>query len=329
MILKPFELENHLNKKIFLFYGENNGQKEEIINKFFKKNHQDSTYNYSEKEIFLNLDNFYNQINSQSFFENKKLIIINYVSEKIKDEILNLINKNIQDITIILISGILEKKSKIRNLFEKEKNLIIIPFYKDDDKTLSNITRIFFKERKISVSQEAINIISQKASGDRKNLKNELEKIENFLGSKKKLNTEDVLRLTNLFENHSIKDLVNNCLAKKRRDTLKIINENIFVLEDCIIIIRSMLIAANRLLKLLKMKKEILNIEQLLTSFRPPIFWKEKPILKEQINNWEEKSIKNLIFKIDHIELMIKKNPNIGLNIVLDFLIEQSSSTNN
>lgn len=329
MILKPFELENHLNKKIFLFYGENNGQKEEIINKFFKKNHQNSTYNYSEKEIFLNLDNFYNQINSQSFFENKKLIIINYVSEKIKDEILNLINKNIQDITIILISGILEKKSKIRNLFEKEKNLIIIPFYKDDDKTLSNITRIFFKERKISVSQEAINIISQKASGDRKNLKNELEKIENFLGSKKKLNTEDVLRLTNLFENHSIKDLVNNCLAKKRRDTLKIINENIFVLEDCIIIIRSMLIAANRLLKLLKMKKEILNIEQLLTSFRPPIFWKEKPILKEQINNWEEKSIKNLIFKIDHIELMIKKNPNIGLNIVLDFLIEQSSSTNN
>ncbi len=329
MILKPFELENHLNKKIFLFYGENNGQKEEIINKFFKKNHQNSTYNYSEKEIFLNLDNFYNQINSQSFFENKKLIIINYVSEKIKDEILNLINKNIQDITIILISGILEKKSKIRNLFEKEKNLIIIPFYKDDDKTLSNIARIFFKERKISVSQEAINIISQKASGDRKNLKNELEKIENFLGSKKKLNTEDVLRLTNLFENHSIKDLVNNCLAKKRRDTLKIINENIFVLEDCIIIIRSMLIAANRLLKLLKMKKEILNIEQLLTSFRPPIFWKEKPILKEQINNWEEKSIKNLIFKIDHIELMIKKNPNIGLNIVLDFLIEQSSSTNN
>ena len=209
MISKPFELKNHLDKKIFLLYGENDGQKEEVINKFFKEKHLNSTYNYSEKEIFLNLDNFYNQIYSQSFFEDKKLIIINYASEKIKDEILNLLSKDLQDITIILISGILEKKSKIRSTFEKEKNLVIVPFYKDDDKTLADITRRFFNERKISVSQETMNIIYQKSSGDRKNLKNELLKIENFLGSKKRLNIEDALKLTNLSENYSIKNLAN------------------------------------------------------------------------------------------------------------------------
>ena len=275
------------------------------------------------------MDNFYNQINSQSFFEDKKLIIINYVSEKIKDEILNLLNKKIQDVTIVLNSGILEKKSKIRSLFEKEKNLIIVPFYKDDNKTLGDLARVFFKDRKISVSQETINIISQKSSGDRKNLKNELEKIESFLGSKKTLNTEDALKLTNLFENYSIKDLVNNCLAKNKKNTLRIINENVFVMEDCIMIIRSMLIAANRLLKLIQKEKEIQNIDQLLTTFKPPIFWKEKPILKQQINNWKEESIKDLIYRIGHIELMIKKNTNIGLNIVLDFLIEQSSTASN
>lgn len=329
MILKPFELQNHLDKKIFLLYGENNGQKEEIINKFFKNRHTNSSYKYSEKEIFLNLDDFYNHINSQSFFEDKKLIIINNISEKFKDEILNLLQKDLQDITIILITGILEKKSKIRNLFEKEKDLAIIPFYKDDEKTLANIARIFFNERKISVSQETINIISQKAMGDRKNLNNELNKIENFLGSKRQLNIDDALKLTNLSENYSIKDLVNNCLAKNKKNTLKIINENVFVLEDCIIIIRSMLNSANRLLKLLQKKKEIPNIEQLLKSYKPPIFWKEKPILKEQINNWKEESIKELIYKIDRVELMIKKNTNISLNIVLDFLIEQSSTANN
>ena len=328
MISKPFELQNHLDKKIFLLYGENNGQKEEVINKFFKQRHLNSVYNYSEKEVFLNLENFYNQINSQSFFEDKKLIIINYVSEKFKEEILNLLNKNLEGLTIILITGILEKKSKIRNLFEKEKDLIIVPFYKDNDKTLADIARIFFNEREVSVSQETINIISQKASGDRKNLKNELEKIENFLGSKKKLNTEDALKLTNLSENYSIKDLVNNCLAKNQKGTLKIINENVFVLEDCISITRSILIAANRLLKLLQKKKEIPNLEQLLVSYKPPIFWKERPILKEQINNWSEESIKKLIYKTDHIELMIKKNNSIGLNIILDFLIEQSSKAN-
>ena len=149
------------------------------------------------------------------------------------------------------------------------------------------------------------------------------------MGSKKTLNTEDALKLTNLFENYSIKDLVNNCLAKNKKNTLRIINENVFVMEDCIMIIRSMLIAANRLLKLIQKEKEIQNIDQLLTTFKPPIFWKEKPILKQQINNWKEESIKDLIYRIDHIELMIKKNTNIGLNIVLDFLIEQSSTASN
>lgn len=329
MILKPFEIPNHLEKKIILLYGENRGQKEEIIDTFFKSKHSNSTYNYSEKEILLNLDNFYNKINTQSFFEDKKLIIIDSVSDKFKNETLNLLEKDLQDVTIILIAGILEKKSKLRSLFEKEKKIIIVPFYKDNDKTLSEIARKFFNEQKILVSQETINIISQKSSGDRKNLKNELKKIENFLGSKKKLNLEDVLKLTNLSENYNIKDLVNSCLAKNKKDTLRIINENIFAFEDCIIIIRSMFVAANRLLKLVQKRKEISDLDQLLTSYKPPIFWKEKPIIKQQINNWKEETIKNLIYKIDHIELMIKKNSNISLNIVLDFLIEQSTNANN
>ena len=329
MILKPFELQKNLDKKMFLFYGENHGQKEEIIFKFFKEKHPDSTYNYSEKEILSNLDNFYNQVNSQSFFEDKKLIIINSVSDKFKDETLNLLEKKLQDTTIILISGILEKKSKLRNIFEKEKNLVIIPFYKDNDKTLLEIARIFFNKRKISVSQETLNIISQKSSGDRKNLKNELEKIENFLGTRKILNFEDALKLTNLSENYSIKDLVNNCLAKNKKNTLRIINENVFGLEDCIIIVRSMFTAANRILKLLQKKKENPNLEQLLKSYKPPIFWKEKPIVIEQIKNWKEDTIKDLIYRINHIELLIKKNTNISLNIVLDFLIEQSTTTAN
>ena len=328
MILKPHEIKNYLNRKIFLLYGENSGYKEEIITHFFKKEYNKSTYKYSEKETLSNLDDFYNQINSKSFFEDKKLIIIDSVSEKFKEHVLNLLEKNLQDITIILIAGILEKKSKLRNIFEKDKNLVIIPFYKDNNQTLGEIVRVFFNQRKISVSQETINVISQKSSGDRKNLKNELEKIENFLGSKKKLNISDALKLTNLSENYNIKELVNNCLAKNKKDTLRIINENIFAFEDCIIIIRSMFTSAHRILKILKKKKEIPNIDQLLTSYKPPIFWKEKPIIRQQIINWKEETIKELIYKINDIELTIKKNNNIGLNIVLDFLIEQSSEAN-
>ena len=330
MIIKSHDIKNYFTKKsIFLFYGENDGLKDEIINNFFKKNHIDATFNYSEKDILNNLDNFYNQIKSKSFFDNKKLIIITDASDKIKEEIENLLELKLDDISIILVSKILEKKSKLRALFEKNNKLITIPFYKENYKTLGDLVKIFFKKKNILTSQETINIIIEKSSGDRKNLNNELEKIENFLGSNKKLSTVDVLKLTNLSENYSITELVNNCLAKNKKDTLKIINENNFSPEDCVIITRSMLYAAKRLLKLLEKKDKISNLEQLITSHKPPIFWKDKEIVKNQIKNWELGNIQDLIFKINEIELLIKKNTNIALNIILNFLIEECLSVSN
>ena len=330
MIIKSHDIKNYFTKKsIFLFYGENDGLKDEIINNFFKKNHIDATFNYSEKDILNNLDNFYNQIKSKSFFDNKKLIIITDASDKIKEEIENLLELKLDDISIILVSKILEKKSKLRALFEKNNKLITIPFYKENYKTLGDLVKIFFKKKNILTSQETINIIIEKSSGDRKNLNNELEKIENFLGSNKKLSTVDVLKLTNLSENYSITELVNNCLAKNKKDTLKIINENNFSPEDCVIITRSMLYAAKRLLKLLEKKDKISNLEQLITSHKPPIFWKDKEIVKNQIKNWELRNIQDLIFKINEIELLIKKNANTALNIILNFLIEECLSVSN
>jgi DNA polymerase-3 subunit delta len=330
MIIKSHDIKNYFTKKsIFLFYGENDGLKDEIINNFFKKNHIDATFNYSEKDILNNLDNFYNQIKSKSFFDNKKLIIITDASDKIKEEIENLLELKLDDISIILVSKILEKKSKLRALFEKNNKLITIPFYKENYKTLGDLVKIFFKKKNILTSQETINIIIEKSSGDRKNLNNELEKIENFLGSNKKLSTVDVLKLTNLSENYSITELVNNCLAKNKKDTLKIINENNFSPEDCVIITRSMLYAAKRLLKLLEKKDKISNLEQLITSHKPPIFWKDKEIVKNQIKNWKLGNIQDLIFKINEIELLIKKNTNTALNIILNFLIEECLSVSN
>ena len=330
MIIKSYEIKNYLNtNSIFLFYGENAGLKEEILESLFKKKYLGCIFRYSEKEILDNLDIFYNQINSESLFDNKKLIIITNASDKIKEDIENILIKQLKDITIVLISNLLQKKSKLRNLFEKEKDLVIVPFYKDNYRSLADITRNFFREREILSSQETINIIIEKASGDRKNLKNELIKIENFLGSKKKLSTQSVLKLTNLSENYSIQELVNNSLARNKKDTLKIINENNFSFEDCIIITRSMLYAANRLLKLIEKKNKTENLETLISSYRPPIFWKDKEMIKNQIKNWKLDNIKNLIFKINKIELVIKKNSTFALNIVLDFLVEECLVFNN
>jgi len=329
MIVKNFELKNFINKKnLFLIYGENEGLKEDLILEFSKDYSKENTFNYSEKEIFLNLENFYNNIFSQSFFEKKKLIIVNNASEKIKGEIELILTKNIEDITLIFLSNILEKKSRLRNLFEKDKNLICVAVYKDDHRVLFNLANSFFKSKKIDISTESINLIIERSSEDRKHLRNELKKIDCFIGNKKKIDINDLIKLTNLSENHSINKIVDMSLAKDTKQSLRALNENIFSADDIIIIIRSYLIKSKRLLKLTTELERNKNIDQVISASKPPIFWKDKDVVKKQLKIWNKESTIALIQNINEVELQLKKNAGSSLNILQNFIIEQSLKPN-
>jgi len=324
------EFKNYLSKyNLYLFYGENEGYKNEIIKNKFEILYTNQIYKYDEKEILESKNEFFNSILTKSFFEDKKLIIISRVSDKIKDIIEEITFKNIVDVTIVLSTNVLEKKSKLRNFFEKEKNTICIPFYADTNQILTNISLNFFKQNKISISQHTINLIVERSRGNRENLNNELEKINNYSKFGKKISTEDILKLTNLSENYNVSELTNNCLAKNIKKTAHILNENNFNSEDCILIIRTLLIKAKRLLKLQEEVKDNKNIEQVVTSFKPPIFWKDKDIVKQQINNWSLEKIKKMIININKTELLIKKNSINSLNILSDFILTQSKKLNN
>ena len=330
MIIKNFEVDkiNLKKNKFYLFYGENQGQKNDIVNSKFKKLFLDSTYQYDENEILNNQDNFFNKILSKSFFEKEKLIIINRSTDKIKDIIEEIINKKIEDLIIILNSNILEKKSKLRSFFERSKETICIAFYEDSNQTLTAITYDFFKKNKLSVSQESINLIVERSMGDRQNLKNELSKIENFIVNKKKIGIEEIAKLTNLAENYDISELIDNCLAKNKTKTIHILNENRHSLEDCIFIIRTFLIKSKRLLKLNKELEIKKNIENAISSHKPPIFWKDKEIIKQQLKNWSCKETENLIYRINETELLIKKNSQNSINILSNFIIEEATTVN-
>ena len=330
MIIKNYEIKKFLNKnQIFLIHGENEGLKEDIILEITSKYSKESITKYTEKDIQDNLDDFYNTILSQSFFEINKVILVNDVTDKLKNEIEIILDKNIKDVSIVLISKTLEKKSKLRNFFEKDKNLISIPVYKDDHRTLLNIANNFFKQKKIVISSESLNLIIERSSEDRKNLKNELYKIENFIGNKKKIDIKDLIKLTNLSENHSINKIVDLSLAKNTKQTLRALNENIFSAEDVIIIIRSYLIKSKRLLKLTEELEKNKNIDQVITTFKPPVFWKDKEIVKKQMRIWTKDKVKILIKNINDTELLLKKNTNLSINILKNFIIEQSSISNN
>ena len=331
MIIKFFEVEkvDLKTKQFFLLYGENQGLKNEIIEKKFKKNYSSNTYNYEENDILNNKENFFNTILSKSFFENEKLIIINRASDKLKEIVEEIIEKNITDLILVLNANILEKKSKLRSLFEKQKKTICVPFYADTNQTLIIVVNNFFKKSKIAISQQAINLMVERCRGDRQNLNNELQKVQSFIKNRSKIEIKDLLKLTNLAENYDVSELIDGCLAKNKKKTINILNENNYSLEDCILIIRTFLIKSKRLLKLSQSYIEKNNIDEVISSFKPPIFWKDKEIIKQQIKNWSHGNIENLIFKINEIELLIKKNSNNSINILSDFIIEQATNSNN
>ncbi len=324
MIVKYYELKkkNIENFKFFLLYGNNLGLIQEATEHILRPKLPEIVNKYEETEILKNIENFKEQIFNKSFFENEKLIILNRVSEKIVGLIEELIEKDITDLYFIILSKSLDKKSKLRNLFEKNKKTICIPFYEDTDQVLSQIVEKFMREKKISISRELINLIAEKARGDRINLKNELTKKENYTLKKKKLDITDIIKITNLSENYSVSELVDSCLSKNKTKILKILNENKYNSEDCIVILKTFLLKLKRLIKLqenLNIKNQ--NIDSVISSYKPPIFWKEKEIIKKQIRILNYRKTKELISKTSEIELMIKKNPQSSLNITTDFVI--------
>ena len=322
MIVKYFEINKikDLNNKLILLHGKNEGLKTQAIQQIFSK--EIRPLNYEEKEVIEGSSEFIESILNKSLFDSKKTIVIKRATDKIIKILDKIKDKNIED-TIIICSENLDKKSKLRTLFEKEKNYICVPFYPDNEQTLLKFAQNFLREKNISVSTSNINILVSKCNGERENLSNELNKIEFYSKNGREITSEVILKLSNLTENHNISVLIDNCLIKNEKKTIKILNENSFSNDDCILIIRTFISKSKKLLNLSKEFENNRNIDQTLSSARPPIFWKDKEITKKQIILWNSQSVKRLIYKLTEIELQIKKNYNNPINLITDFILNQ------
>ena len=250
MIIKSFEVEKikSIKKDLILIYGSNQGHKNQVIKELFEKLFKGKISRFDENEILNNYEEFISGLINKSLFEDYKLIIISRTSDKILKLVNEILERKIEKIKIIINSDNLEKKSKLRSLFEKEKELVCIPFYEDNDKSLSIIALNFFRQKNIKVSQEIINLLIGRSRGDRGNLINEPNKIENLSITKKNIDMEDITKLTNLSENYSVFELAENYLAKNKKQVSKILNENNFANDECILILRTILNRSKRLL---------------------------------------------------------------------------------
>ena len=329
MIIKTFQAKNLSSSDacFFLLYGENEGFKNQIIENI-QKNFKGNILKYDADDIINNPDIFFSELNNRSLFENRKTLIIYRASDKFFSVIESLLDKNYKDVKVIIISGALDKKSKLRNKFEKSKNLICIPFYSDDISTLSTIANNFFKKNRIPISQENINIIAERCRGDRKNLEVELLKVEGLVKKRNKITPDEVLKITNLAENYSYSELSDHCLNKNLKKISNILNENNYTHEDCIAIVRILLFKVKRLIALKENQVINKNIDSIISSYKPPIFWKDKELVKSQMKAWNLNDIRNLMYSLGELELLIKKEHLNAINILYDFIFSQTKTNN-
>jgi DNA polymerase-3 subunit delta len=330
MLIKSSELKSFKIQSInyYLFYGPNSGLIEETISKIFKPTFPKNIINYDETEILNNINGFREMVFNKSFFDDEKFIIINRASNKILTVIQELVESKITDLKVIIKAEALEKKSKLRSYFEKNKSTVITAFYEDNYQSLLLIISKIFRDKKINVSNEVINLIIERSKGNRVNINNELEKILTYTKDHNKISLDDVLKLTNLTENYNISELVDQNLSKNSKKTINILNENNLNTEENILILRTFLSKLKRLKKLKIDLEKNKNIEQVLSSTKPPIFWKEKEIVKQQLKVKNLSDIKFLIKKVNYLELIIKKNLQASNKILNNFILENLENSN-
>ena len=323
MIIKSYEINKiNLNKSnIILLYGKNEGLQNEIIEKNFIYSFKGEINKYDEVEFIGNYETIYSELLNKSLFNEKKLIIISRVGERVLKYIEELNDKDTKDFILVLKTSNLEKKSKLRTFFEKSKRLIAIPFYEDDTRTLTNIIYDYLNKHNIKLSRESINLLIGRAGGNRENLKNELSKILQYSYTNNEVNLETVKKLSNLAENYSVSELADNYLSKNKKNIIRILNENNYSDDDCILILRTILSKSKRLLDILEIYKKNENLDDVISKTKPPIFWKDKEVVKRQANTWKLKDLKTKMYEINEVEILVKSNSKNSLNLVSDFIV--------
>ena len=323
MILKSFIVEKNiaLLEQYFatLVYGENIGMKDDIKNDIKEYFKEYEPINFDQDEIIKNGRILNEQIDNTSLFSKKKIIFINEISDKIKDKISEILEKPKPDVKIFLFAHNLEKKLFIRTIFEKEKELAIIPCYQDNERSLSEYLR-----KKLNgysgLSQQSINFLIDNAGLDRKTLSYEIDKIKSLFLDKK-IKFEKLLEVLNSANNLDFNDIRDNCLGAEKEKLNKNLGNVILQNEEAYFYLS---ILGNRIEKLSVINdgcKNINDAEKVIDSLRPPIFWKDKPTFYKQIKKWDTRKLKEAKKMLFDTEILIKTKTNMNNNTLIRNLI--------
>ena len=321
MIYKSYLIEQNLEnikQNITLIYGENLGLKNAFKKKIKSLNIKSVCYYFNQDEILNVQDNFYQEFLNFSLFHSTKI----YFIERSNDNILDLIKSLEEKITtqkIYLFSEILDKKSKLRAYSEKSKNIAVVPCYKDNENIFKGL---IVKELNgfTGLTSENINLIISNSALDRVKLNNELGKIKTYFVNKKILND----KLQNLLNYNEIDDfsyLRDFCILGNKTKTNQLLEDTLIDNDKIIYYLNALNLRFNKLEEILSKKN--LEIEKAIDTIKPPIFWKDRPILKEQAFKLKNKNLKPVFRKLFDLEKTFKSNSQLNKSILLKkFIID-------
>ena len=320
MIFKSYLIEqnNNLNNKnILLFYGENVGLKNEFKNKIKLKNKNSEIVRFNQEEIIKEEEKFVNEIFNISLFDKKKIYFIESSSDKILEVFKNIEDK-LSDQKIYLFAELLDKKSKLRNYFEKSSNIGAVACYADNEISVKKIILDKLKGFE-GLSTQNINMIIENTSLDRVRLDNELDKIITYF-TNKKINTDSLELLLDIRVNDSFNLLKDEALCGNKIKTNKLLSNTVMDDDKNIFYLNIINQRMNKLIETSELVKN-LSLENAVNTIKPPIFWKDKPMFMMQAKKWNKNKIKNVLKKTYDLEIKIKSNSIINKNILVKKLL--------
>ena len=322
MILKSYLVERNVeilkNYQATIIYGVNNGTKDDIKEQIKDQNKDCEIITFFENDISKK-DLLYENTTNQSLFASKKIIFIQEASDKIFDEISACLQKENKEVQIYIFSENLEKKSKLRNFFEKDKKLASIACYEDNERTLLNYINRELKEFK-GLTGEITNIIINNSNLDRKIIKNELIKIKTFF-SEKKINKDQIIEILNIKNDGGFDDIRDKALMGEKLKVNKLLSETEILNDEAFFYLNNLSHRVMRLHEIFKGSKNNSEYDRILENLKPPIFWKDKPIIQQQLRKWNLKKIEEMLFKIAETEILMKKNSYIKNDVIIKDLI--------
>ena len=304
-------LKNH----IALFYGENLG----LIN-FFKKKITEKhkkILRFTQEDVLKDHSKIFNEIKNISLFDDKKIIFISNVNDKLLD-VIKEVSLDTGDNKIFLFANILEKKSKLRSFFEKTTNCDVVTCYKDNDISIKKLIHQDLKGY-AGLTPEIVNLLVDNSSLDRIKLLNELDKIKNLFLDKK-IKSDQLVSLLDQKTDDEFNTIKDSALTGNNKLTNNLLSSTVFEIEKMSLYLGVLNQRLNKLMETTLNAKDG-SLVKIIDNMKPPIFWKDKPAFLNQAKLWNKNKI-NLAFKKTYeLELNIKSNGNVDKTVLIKKLL--------